>query len=472
MSKRADRKKAELKELIKKEIQSFGPEGADSDLILQSLLSGEILTGPGGLSNVYRTYTSQHQAIYRKYNGRDEFGNAQVRAVADIRTAFIAGEGLSVYSNKENESFENWVNDFLTDNGLHGNKFFRFVQGAELSGDAVFDLKTTDKSRLSGLGVSSDEDTFVRVLRYPTHPNKDVKYKMSDPTDFHCASNFSQKGTGKSKDGKLNREDIKMSHPMVLIIGGDDALSWGSTTKLGMVLSDCENYDRALKDIRRLNHVLARITPVWETKSEKETKEIGLAVQSRKWKIGDAQIGTAKFKYEVPTTGAHQNLESELKSSVKSISGPTGVPVHWFGFVDLMSNRATADSLYESVNNATIMERTSWATFIKEMIIVAQQLYIDAGGKAISKVETNFSVNIPLISFTKMLDHIKALSLAFADGAISIDDYRGRLPGINPLETKKAVEQTKEENMERMFSTIDKETSSDDEDDKNNKDEE
>ena len=41
---------------------------------------------------------------------------------------------------------------------------------------------------------------------------------------------------------------------------------------------------------------------------------------------------------------------------------------------------------------------------------------------------------------------VKALNMAYADEAISIDDYRNAIPGINPLKTAKAVEIERAEN--------------------------
>jgi hypothetical protein len=241
---------------------------------------------------------------------------------------------------------------------------------------------------------------------------------------------------------------------MLLVLGGDDTDSKDTTTKIGLVLNDIENYDRALKDMRRLNQILARITPTFKTSSKNETMQLLEWLNASSWDMGDAFIGTASFKYEVPSTGAHQNIVSELVANVKAISATTSVPVHWLGYVDLMSNRATAETLYEMVNNGTIVERTSWVDFLKALIIKAQEIYIDKGGKMIKKVNTDFTLTIPLISFGKMLERIQALSTAYADRAISMADYRGGLPGLNPLETKAAIAKEEKEAAKAMRSSL------------------
>jgi len=170
-----------------------------------------------------------------------------------------------------------------------------------------------------------------------------------------------------------------------------------------------------------------------------------------KWQIGEAFVGTAKFGYAAPGTGAHENLESELAATIKTISSVTGIPVHWLGFVDLMSNRSTAETLYELIKNATILERQVWETSIYFLILKAQELFIDGGGEKLA-LNTDFEVRLPLIDFNEFLNRVKGLSLAFADSVISQDDYMHMLPGIDPLKTKRAIAKEKEEAEEEMMS--------------------
>jgi hypothetical protein len=59
-----------------------------------------------------------------------------------------------------------------------------------------------------------------------------------------------------------------------------------------------------------------------------------------------------KLSLLVPEVGAMENLKSEMLINAKAISAVTGIPIHWLGHVDAMSNRSTADSLYETINNA------------------------------------------------------------------------------------------------------------------------
>jgi len=252
--------------------------------------------------------------------------------------------------------------------------------------------------------------------------------------------------------------------------GGDDANTSGPVTKVGVCLTDIENYDRAIKDMRRNNHIFARITPVFETENDLETQAVEKQIADLKWTIGKAWIGTTKLSYTTPGQGAHENLETELKSTIKTISSVTGIPVHWLGFVDLMSNRATATTLYEFIKNATISERIEWEMAIYNAIWKAQELYINAGGTELPRLDPDFQVRLPLIDFEGFAERIKAWSLAYADQAVSMDDYRNAIPGIDPMKTKKVIEQEqkeKEQEIVRMAAQLSDKSEEETEEDEN-----
>ncbi len=72
-------------------------EGSSREVIIESFLTGRLLnTSIPGTINAYTTYDSQVTETYRKYNSMASFGSQQTRAVVDLRTAFIAGEGISI----------------------------------------------------------------------------------------------------------------------------------------------------------------------------------------------------------------------------------------------------------------------------------------------------------------------------------------------------------------------------------------
>lgn len=416
-----------------KVIQAAVPEGASYQTIIESMLTGNILNvSVPGTTTAYKNYDSQVAETYKKYNGHADYGNTQIRAIIDLRTAMIAGEGISVSC--PNSKTAEWIDNFLTVNDLQGESFINLVKGSELAGQALIVFKSDINPHTGELYTKT-----IRVPYLTTHPYKAI---YTDPLLREEVDYIKVK-----KDGIWQRASI--GRYVYVRTGGDDADTLGPTTRAGVILTDAENYDRASRDIRRLNHILARITPVFETSSPSETNATKQFLNNKKWKIGEVFIGQAKMSYATPGGGAHDNLIKELVTSIKTITAVTGVPVHWLGFVDLMSNRATAESLYELIKHATILERVTWQKSLYQLILYAQEQYIDSGGRGLL-LDPNFEVKLPLIDFSNFKEKVEAYSLAYSDQAISLDDYRSGLPGIDPLKTAEAIDAEEQQTINRL----------------------
>lgn len=404
-------------------------EGVPAGVSLENMIFGQRLnTSIPGTLNAYTSYDAQVNETYRKYNAFAQYGCQQLRAIVDLRTAFIGGEGISVSC--EDETTSNWIEKFIDRNKMNGANFINAVKGSELAGQSLIFIK---------IAAWLDGNMYVKMMRIPYDTNQPYKPVYKDKlTRDEVIDILIKNDIGMwISAGLTNYEYIRT--------GGDDVNSYGPVTKVGTVLTDLENYDRALKDIRRINHVLARITPRFKTTSDTETTTLKKQLTDMQWKIGQAYIGSADFSYATPDAGAHNNLVIELTTTIKTISSVTGIPIHWLGFVDLMSNRSTAESLYELIKNSTANERAEWEIALYDLIIKAQILYIDSGGDELNKVNYDFEVKLPLIDFGDFINRVRGLSQAYADEAISIDDYRNALPGINPIKTKRAIEKERKE---------------------------
>ena len=407
-------------------------EGDFSTITLESLLTGRSLSsGIPGVSNNYPTYGSQVSEIYRKYNGLSDFGVAQTRSITDLRTAMIMGEGISISC--EDKKTSEWLATFIHENKLDGIELIKGVKGSEMSGQLLYVLKPYKENTINKKTVQ------LRRLGYSVdNPFKVERYNSIYSNDYEVQRVLIRQG----------RTWVPLNEEYMVYVrtGGDDLNVSEPTTKLGVVLTDIENYDRAIKDLRRNNHVFARITPTFQVENESEAGSLISRLKAIQWKIGEAFIGKAKLEYTTPGQGAHENIKTELEASVKNISATTGVPVHWLGYVDLMSNRSTADNLYELIKQATILERLEWERAIYDVLLKAQEVYIDNGGTDLNYNE-DFQVRLPLLNFGGFLDLVRGLTIAYADEAISIEDYRSMLPNIDPIKTKEALEAESEVNM-------------------------
>lgn len=403
----------------RKKIQAT--EGEKNQMDIESGLAfARASSSTPGMGNEYLTYQSQVKETYRKYNNESDWGNSQIRTIVDTRTAFIAGEGISVQC--EDEQLSKFFSDFLDSCKLSGSKFLEAVLGAEMTGKVLFLLSPVlgDFPTCSRIPYKSGEYELKRKNKWDWRPDSVVV-----------------------KD-KLNGDKTFDRDRFVYIRTGGDDQNWDdTTTRAGLCLNDAENYDRALKDIRRTNYTTSRITPTFKVDSAEEASMLRTSLAKMGWKIGQAFIGKAAFKYESPQGGPIENLKAELAASAKSISAVSGIPVHWLGHVDLMSNRATAEELYQVISNATVLPRVVFQEEFKDLLVKVQTIYLDSGGTRISSVSHDFEIAIPPIDIGRFESMVKALSQAYADEAISIDDYRSFIPGIDPLKTKRAIEAEK-----------------------------
>ena len=86
------------------------------------------------------------------------------------------------------------------------------------------------------------------------------------------------------------------------------------------------------------------------------------------WTIGKGIALVGDVKYLTPGLEALESLRGEMSLNIKLVSAIMGVPVHWLGWTDLMSNRATAETLSELVETLTKEIRLKVIEFISEII--------------------------------------------------------------------------------------------------------
>lgn len=424
-------------------------EGGSYEALLESFLTGRPVSGQSNL-NMYTSYSSQVQATYRKYNGEEALGNTSVRTIVDLRSAMISGEGISVQT--KNEELAKWIDQFLTLNKVNGSKFINMVKTGEMEGKELLFLKVRNKDLRTG------KPDFIKLHRHPSKVcgGSDFEVNLMDPNDPDEVKDIRIMGS----DGE--KKQFSETHVKFVKLGGSPAKVNETTTRVGIVLGHCENYDKGLNTMRTNNHLFSRTTPFFETESERDASAINKWIKDNNWKIGQAFAGKAKFSLHTPDTGAMDGVKAELATLAKTISATTGIPVHWLGWVDLMSNRATAEELYDLVSNATSMERTIWAEAFYDIILMAQKMAIDSG-QIKGAIDPLFEVKIPVISFTKFQSLVNALSTAYNDGVISKGDYQNLLPGIDPYKTNTYLSAEQDEEVNDFQSSM----TDDDEENKN-----
>ena len=224
-------------------------------------------------------------------------------------------------------------------------------------------------------------------------------------------------------------------------------------------MNDIEwTYDKALRDWREINNIYAGPILYSKCATEMEVAKALEAFNQKNFKIRRFLAGTGELQYISLDLAGVESLENEIKTLAKMISGTTGIPVHFLGLAELMSNRATAENLMEMINAATSKERETWIGTYEEVIRKAMKLHNEAVNKGMSKAKQldsdKIKVDIPMIT-KEHYDRLEKIFLpTYLAGKLSDEAFLGMIPGFDvkaELERKKEKEESefellKEEN--------------------------
>ena len=413
-----------------------------------------------GFNNKYFDYDSQVNESYSKWMGKSTWGNSQVQTLNGLLTSFISSQGASISS--PDELFKYWVESFFRFNRTGQGNIKNIVENANLAGKSTVQLIVKEYSNPKRKGV------FVRRFNYDENQKYDIVLKDQETKDmnegFYLVPGESYdpwweedavykllevvptKRTVKSIDKTKKYYDSDKEHLHYLRFGKDRLNE--EISDIGTILVECENYDRSLKSMRKLNHYGANISPVWKCHNKNEVAALKQDLKREGWTIGKGFIGTAELSYvSTKNNTAHEGIIKEIEQEAMRMTSQTGVPIHYMGFVQLMSNRSTADSLWDLVSTSTADKRQALADFMYSMLVDAQQMYIDNSipftyidkdtkkqkTAKLTKVTTDFDISYPVVDYQNFLNLMKGLSISFNDGIINSDEYRKHMPEVDPV---------------------------------------
>jgi len=395
-------------------------------------------------SNLYPSYQSAVTEINRKYIGIADWGVLQTGSIIDLRAAFIVGDGVIITDKEPGEepSAElEWVEEFFKYNDLDREVVQEFAKEAEIEGKIALKL-AVEEDKEEDEEVDEKDKKWKVSVRFISWLDK--KYEViPNPLDYLDYQKLKWKATGKYKAETLDAKEFVYKKFGGRIMNPNEA-----APKIMKCLPQIEGFDRALWDWRNINHIFAG--PVLYAKCEDAT-EVKLmlnAFDDKNFKLKKILAGTAEMSFIKLDTGGTSSLEKEIADLAKVISGTTGVPVHWLGFVDLMSNRATAEDLINMINGATTKERQIWIGAYEEVIKKAMTMWNNAAEKGMSKEKQldpkKIKVDIPII--TKMhYDRLEKIFLpAVIAGKISDEAFLAMIPGLDvkaEMERKKKKEE-------------------------------
>jgi hypothetical protein len=395
----------------------------------QELLVKDILTlqetTHAYVGNDYQVYEDVVYAIGEKYCGRAEWGALQTRSIIDLRGAFILGEGLRVTHTTETraeaERELQFATDFMSFNDLDGELDQEMAKEAEIEGKIAIRLWLDEESYRDWDGMVS-----ARFLSWQTR-----KYTVeADANDYLWYKNLKWKAAGIVLAGNLNEAQFVYAK-----FGGRINMPNEAQPKIAACLTQIDRLDRALRDLREIDHLFASPTPYFKVLSVAEGQAIETYIEKTNWRIGKALVTSSEFNIvSAPITGV-DNLIAEIELCVKMISGATGIPIHYLGLLDLLKNRSTGENIRELIMASTTRERQTWIGVYEELLTKAMQMW-NATYAAQKSPEaqldpTRIKVDIPQVT-QEHWDHIQNVLIpAVAANIISKEHVAGQIPGVD-----------------------------------------
>jgi hypothetical protein len=394
----------------------------------QELLVKDILTlqevSRAYVGNDYQVYEDAVYEISEKYCGRAEWGVLQTRSIIDLRSAFILGEGLKVTHTTETraeaERELQFAEDFMSFNDLDGELDQEMAKEAEIEGKIAIKLWLDEEPYRDWPGMVSARFKSWLSSKYVV---------TADPNDYLWYKNLSWKAMGTTSAGSYDEAQFVYAK-----FGGRINMPNEAQPKIAACLTQIDRLDRALRDLREIDHLFASPTPYFKVLSVAEGQAIETYIERTNWKIGKALITSSEFTLvSAPITGV-DNLIAEIELCVKMISGATGIPIHYLGLLDLLKNRSTGENIRELIMASTTRERQTWIGVYEELLTKAMQMW-NATYRA-QKTEglldpTKVKVDIPQVT-QEHWDHIQNVLIpAVAANIISKEHVAGQIPGVD-----------------------------------------
>lgn len=372
--------------------------------------------------NNYETYEKKVLGAYEMYNNTCDYGGELFGGLVDGRISFIGGEGISIVAEKE--STKKALEQIIKDNHLDGSRWLDFLRTGELEGKELLVLKFDDKLE-SGIKV--------RSFRW-----KNYKYEI-------VAKGYDNDIIEKIKYTENGEKKVLTGDYVYVRLGGTWDDPNHTTSRAMKILTDVENFSRAKYDFRTNNHLFGRLTPFFNTKDDATAASIQSAIAGKQWEIGKGLAAVeTDMKIIGPESDSAKIVVDEIILMTRIISTMTGIPIHWLAWPDLMSNRATAENMMESVKAATQIERLSWEESLEELFERALQIAVDRG-KYGNDVLGKFEVKLPFVSLTEIKAIGEALGSFVDKKYISIETLQNKIPGIDPgIEKDRLAVQTEE----------------------------
>lgn len=384
--------------------------------------------------NPYRTYDTAVKALSDKYDGTAQWGGLQAGNIVDVRSAFIIGQGVKVVAEKGAEREKEWVDAFVRHNNLDEEMPQELAKEAEIEGRALIRLVPNVPKKQIDIRFISYVDHHYKVETAPDDYAVYTQAKYRPSKEQSEVTIPAEEFVYKKFAGRVNRTNVM--------------------PKVAKVLRQVEDLDKALDDWRKINRLFAAPTPYFECETAAAVTSLKATLKELNWKIGKALVGTAKFSLIGPSGEGVTSLENEIITLAKMISGATGVPVHFLGLPDLMSNRAVSTDLFEFINASTNKEREVWAGVYEEMFVKAMLLANAKFQAGLKPEERRVRGQILNITEAKIKELVEIWMPLYQAKIVDLDYVLRKIPDADPETMKAAIQKAQTQEAVQLIEEI------------------
>ena len=337
-----------------------------------------------GTPSRYSTYTTQVTQLGKLYDNTADWGCMIAKNVIDMRTAFSVGKGVRVIKHKDFKGDATkelvWCKEFMRYNNLDEEMPQEYAKEAEIEGKILLRL------------MWKPDTQQVRVVHVPWRM---FAYSVSTPTyDFF---NYT-KAEYQASNIPENNFDLAPEFFVYKRFGGGAYRINETPPKTAFVLREMEDLDKAIVDWRKINRIFAAPTPTFTTPDKQTAKEYNAWLDGGNFRIGKALvIGGQDVSYALVgwKGDGYTTLKEETQALAKTISGTTGIPVHFLGYPELLSNRDTAENLIELIVLSTNKERNTWMGAYEELFQKSMIIYNTALGTQLNPMAVDSTIDKP-----------------------------------------------------------------------------
>jgi hypothetical protein len=390
--------------------------------------------------NNYPAFDEAITELSRKYEGEASWGCDQARTIIDCRSAFIIGNGIQVIEidpitgkavlepTGKYQKEQEFIQQFIEHNNLDEEAVQEYAKEAELEGRVLFKLiPNIEKKQID-----------LRFLSYNTNHYKVV----ANAVDYLKYEKVVYKLKG--QDVTLNAGEFVYKKFAGRVDKVNDLMP-----KTATILRKLEDLDKAMKDLRSINNLFASPTPHFNCEDKNTATELYKLLKDMNWKIGKFLV-TSKTQFAMVGADAAgaECLTKEIVNICKVISGVVGIPVHFLGLPDLMSNRSTSTDMFEMIIASTNRERKTWIGAYEEVFSLAMKISNIAFGSTFK--EDVVSCDIPQITAEKIKALTEVWLPLFQANVVDLDYMLSMIPNADPKRIKENAEKEAQKILDQM----------------------